>query len=131
VAQQNMPLTKRRLAECTGGEPRQAASRRPRSPPPSGTHEDQGPHVPMGDDLTAAAVALRIAARATDTGTETPVAQLLQRVGAKDLAGMPRGIPLSRSMSRSVLDEVPGRPPSRELTGVARGAALPETDRVI
>jgi hypothetical protein len=34
-------------------------------------------------------------------------------------------------MSRSVLDEVPGRPPSRELTGVARGAALPETDRVI
>jgi hypothetical protein len=85
----------------------------------------------MGDDLTAEAVALRVTARATDTGTETPVPPLLQHGGANYFAGMPRGIPLSRSMSRGVLDEAPGRPPSRELAGVARGAALPETDRVI
>ena len=101
-----MPVVKRRLAELTGDEMRQAASRRPVILLPLGSHEDQGPHAPMGDYLSAEGVALRIAARATDAGTETLVAPVLPFGGADYFASMPGGISLSQSTLRALLDDM-------------------------
>ncbi|WP_428486211.1 creatininase family protein [Rhodopila sp.] len=104
--QPNTPFVKQRLAELTGGEMRQAAARRPVILLPLGSHEDQGPHAPMGDYLSAEGVALRIAATATDAGTETLVAPTLPFGGADYFASMPGGIALSQSTLRAVLDDV-------------------------
>ena len=60
----------------------------------------------MGDYLSAEGVALRIAARATDTGTETLVAPVLPFGGADYFASMPGGISLSQSTLRAVLTDV-------------------------
>jgi creatinine amidohydrolase len=106
VDQDKIPPTKRRLAELTGGEMRQVASRRPVILLPLGSHEDQGPHAPMGDYLSAECVALRIAARATEAGTETLVAPALPFGGADYFASMPGGISLSQSTLRAVLDDM-------------------------
>jgi creatinine amidohydrolase len=104
--QPKMPLAKRRLAELTGAEMRQAALRRPVILLPLGSHEDQGPHAPMGDYLSAEGVALRIAACASDAGTETFLAPTLPFGGADYFASMPGGISLSQSTLRAVLDDV-------------------------
>lgn len=101
-----MPLTKRRLAELTGGEMREIAPRKPVILLPLGSHEDQGPHAPMGDFLSADGVAVRIAARAAEAGTETYVAPVLPFGGADFFASMPGGISLSQTTLRAVLDEM-------------------------
>ena len=96
---------KRRLAELTGTEMRHAAARRPVILLPLGSHEDQGPHAPMGDYLSAEGVAQRIAATASEAGTETYVAPVLPFGGADFFASMPGGISLSQATLRAVLDE--------------------------
>ena len=101
-----MPLPKRRLAELTAGEMREIAPRRPVILLPLGSHEDQGPHAPMGDYLSAEGVAISIAARATDTGTETYVAPVVPFGGADYFASMPGGISLSQSTLRALLDDM-------------------------
>jgi creatinine amidohydrolase len=101
-----MRLPKRRLAELTGTEMREIAPRRPVILLPLGSHEDQGPHAPMGDYLSAEAIAIKIAARATDNGTETYVAPVVPFGGADYFASMPGGISLSQSTLRAVLDDM-------------------------
>ena len=66
-----------RMAELTGGEAREAYARRPVVLLPMGSHEDQGPHAPMGDYLVADKMAELIAIAATEQGTETYVAPTL------------------------------------------------------
>jgi creatinine amidohydrolase len=101
-----MPLPKRRLAELTGGEMRGIAPRRPVILLPLGSHEDQGPHAPMGDFLSADGIAVRIAARASEDGTETYVAPVVPFGGADYFASMPGGISLSQPTLRALLDDI-------------------------
>lgn len=106
MVQHKMPFSKRRLAELTAGEMRQLAPMRPVILLPLGSHEDQGPHAPMGDYLSAEAVAIRTAHRATEAGTETFVAPALPFGGADYFGSMPGGISLSQSTLRAVLDDI-------------------------
>ena len=86
------------MAELTGG------GGRARSRPPAvlllplGSHEEQGPHAPMGDFLLADRMAELIAARAhASAGTETLVAPVLPFGGADISAVSPAA---SRSRRR-------------------------------
>jgi len=63
-----------RLGELTGGEAREILASRPVILVPLGSHEDQGPHAPMGDCLFAKRIAELIAERANSRGTVTLVA---------------------------------------------------------
>jgi creatinine amidohydrolase len=101
-----MPLPKRRLAELSAGEKRQRAPRHPVTLPPPGSHEDKGPHIPIADQPSAEAVALRTAVRATQAGTETFVAPVPPFGGADDFGSAPRGTALSQSTLRVMLDEM-------------------------
>lgn len=101
-------MSKVRLAELTGGEARDVLARRPVILLPLGSQEDQGPHAPMGDFLSADAVAERIARAATDAGTETLVAPVLAFGGADYFGTMPGGIALSQATLRAVLADMFG-----------------------
>ncbi|MFC0386417.1 creatininase family protein [Muricoccus vinaceus] len=97
-----------RMGEITGGEARALYARKPVVLLPLGSHEDQGPHAPMGDYLLAEAVAERIALRASEAGTETVVAPVLP-FGKSDFFGsMPGGIALSHRAFSLVLEEMIG-----------------------
>ena len=98
--------TKTRLGELTAGEMRAVLPRRPVILLPLGSHEDQGPHAPMGDYLSAERVAERIAERATAAGTPTFVAPVLPFGGADFFASMPGGISLAQSTLRAVLTDM-------------------------
>ncbi|WP_241666993.1 creatininase family protein [Muricoccus nepalensis] len=95
-----------RMGEITGGEARALYARRPVVLLPLGSHEDQGPHAPMGDYLLAEAVAERIARRATEAGTETVVAPVLPFGKADFFGSMPGGIALSHRAFALVLTEM-------------------------
>ena len=99
-------MTKVRMGELTGGEARAIAARNPVILLPLGSHEDQGPHAPMGDYLSAERVAERIAERATAEGCETVVAPVLPFGGADYFGTMPMGIALSQSTVRAVLTDM-------------------------
>ncbi len=101
-----MAVTKIRMAELTGGEAREILARRPMILLPMGSHEDQGPHAPMGDYLSADKMAELIAARAKERGTETVVAPVLPFGGADHFGTMPGGIALSQATLRAVLTDV-------------------------
>lgn len=103
-----MAHLKYRLGELTGGEMRALASAAPVILLPLGSHEDQGPHAPMGDYLSAERVAERIAERATAEGTRTLVAPVLPFGGADYFASMPGGISLSQDTLRAVLGDMLG-----------------------
>lgn len=95
-----------RLGELTGGEARTALARRPVILLPLGSHEDQGPHAPMGDYLSAERVAELIAARATERGTATFVAPVLPFGGADFFGTVPGGIALGQHTLKLVLDDM-------------------------
>ena len=99
-------MAKYRMGELTGGEAREIAARNPVILLPLGSHEDQGPHAPMGDYLSAERVAEHIAAAATAAGTETLVAPVLPFGGADYFGTMPMGIALSQSTLRAVLADM-------------------------
>jgi creatinine amidohydrolase len=99
-------MSKVRLSELTGGEAREVLARRPVILLPLGSQEDQGPHAPMGDYLSADAVAARIAAAATAAGTETLVAPVLPFGGADYFGTMPGGIALGQATLRAVLSDM-------------------------
>jgi hypothetical protein len=101
-------MSKVRLSELTGGEAREVLARRPVILLPLGSQEDQGPHAPMGDYLSADAVAARIAAAATAAGTETLVAPVLPFGGADYFGTMPGGIALGQATLRAVLTDIFG-----------------------
>ncbi|HEY8609930.1 MAG TPA: creatininase family protein [Roseomonas sp.] len=97
---------KLRMGEITGGEARALYARRPVVLLPLGSHEDQGPHAPMGDYLLAELVAERIARAACETGTETVVAPVLPFGKADFFGAMPGGIALSGKAFGLVLTEM-------------------------
>ena len=99
-------MSKFRMGELTGGEARAMAARNPVILLPLGSHEDQGPHAPMGDYLSAERVAEKIAERATAHGTETVVAPVLPFGGADYFGSMPMGIALSQATLRAVLTDM-------------------------
>lgn len=98
--------TKVRMAELTAGEARVLYARRPIVLLPMGSHEDQGPHAPMGDYLSADAIAERIARRATERGVETVTAPVLPFGGADYFGPMPGGIALQQATLRAVLTDM-------------------------
>jgi creatinine amidohydrolase len=97
---------KARLAELAGGEARERLARNPVILLPMGSLEDQGPHAPMGDYLSADAVAERIARAATASGIDTLVAPVLPFGGADYFGTMPGGIALSQTTLRAVIGEM-------------------------
>lgn len=99
-------MTKFRMGELTGGEMRELAGHKPVILLPLGSHEDQGPHAPMGDYLSAEGVATRIAERATADGIRTLVAPVLPFGGADYFGSMPGGISLSQATLRAVLADM-------------------------
>ncbi len=101
-----IPATKVRMADITGDEARALYPTNPVILLPMGSHEDQGPHAPMGDYILAERMAELIALRATAEGTRTVVAPVLP-FGKGDFFGpMPGGIALSAATFRAVLDEL-------------------------
>jgi creatinine amidohydrolase len=97
-----------RMAELTGGEAREALARRPVVLLPMGSHEDQGPHAPMGDYLSADAIAERIARRATEAGTETVVAPVVPFGGSDYFGSSIGGICLGQATLRAVIADMLG-----------------------
>jgi creatinine amidohydrolase len=98
--------SKVRMSELTAGEARAVYARNPVILLPMGSHEDQGPHAPMGDYLSADAIAERIARRATERGVETLVAPVLPFGGADYFGAMPGGIALEQATLRAVLTDM-------------------------
>ncbi len=95
--------TKVHMGAIAGGEARVLLADKPVILLPMGSHEDQGPHAPMGDYLLAEAIAQRIALRASERGTRTLVAPVLPFGGADFFGSMPGGIALSQTTLRAVL----------------------------
>jgi creatinine amidohydrolase len=73
---------------------------------PLGSHEDHGPHQPMGDYLLADMVAERIALRATEQGVPAFVAPSLAFGVADYFGSSPGGLALSPETFRRVLQDV-------------------------
>ncbi len=101
-------VSKIRMCELTGGEAREVLARRPVILLPMGSHEDQGPHAPMGDYLSAERMAELIAQRARARGTETVVAPVLPFGGADYFGTMPGGIALGQATLKAVLGDMFG-----------------------
>ena len=96
------------MGAIAGGEARALLAQNPVILLPMGSHEDQGPHAPMGDYLLAEAIAERIAVRASEAGTRTLVAPVLPFGGADFFGAMPGGIAISQSTLRAVLVDMFG-----------------------
>lgn len=99
-------VVKVRMSELTAGEGREELARNPVILLPMGSHEDQGPHAPMGDWMLADAIAERIAARATERGTRTLMAPSLPFGGADYFGSMPGGIALGQATLRAVISDM-------------------------
>jgi len=102
------PSIKVRLSELTAGEAREILGRKPVILLPLGSHEDQGPHAPMGDYLLAERIADLIAERANTLGIETLVAPVIPFGGANYFGSTPGGIALSQTTLRALLMDVLG-----------------------
>lgn len=98
-------MTKRLLAHLTSPEARERLAARPVILVPLGSHEDQGPHAPMGDFLLADALALAIAERAAALGTDTLVAPVIPYGVAAFFGHAPGAIALSSATFKSLLSE--------------------------
>jgi creatinine amidohydrolase len=99
-------MDKVRMSELTGGEARAEYAANPAILLPMGSHEDQGPHAPMGDYLLADAIAERIARRAGERGTRTLVAPVVPFGGADYFGSMPGGIALGQATLRAVIGDM-------------------------
>ena len=95
-----------RLADLTSHAFATAAKANPVILLPLGSHEDHGPHQPMGDYVLADSIAARIASRATATGTPAFVAPALPYGVADYFGGSPGGLALSAETFRCVLQDV-------------------------
>ena len=91
------------MGHITGGEAREILPKNPIILLPMGSHEDQGPHAPMGDYLSAEKVAELIALRATERGTRTLVAPVLPYGGADWFGSMIGGITLEQPTLTAVI----------------------------
>jgi creatinine amidohydrolase len=73
---------------------------------PLGSHEDHGPHLPMGDYKLAESLAVRIAAAAAAAGTACFVAPCLPFGVADYFGSSPGGLALSAANFRGVLSDL-------------------------
>jgi creatinine amidohydrolase len=105
------------LGTITGGEARETLAQNPVILLPMGSHEDQGPHAPMGDYLLAEKIAELAAIRASQRGIRTLVAPVLPYGGVDWFGPMIGGIALSQSTLTSVITDMIG---SLHKTGLTR-----------
>nr|WP_305123231.1 creatininase family protein [Roseomonas sp. GC11] len=94
------------MGTLTGGEGREVFASNPIILLPMGSHEDQGPHAPMGDYLLAEKVAELAAIRATEAGTPTYVAPVLPFGGADWFGPMIGGIAISQATLTQVISDM-------------------------
>jgi creatinine amidohydrolase len=94
------------MGAITGGEARELYATNPVILLPMGSHEDQGPHAPMGDYLLAEKVAELAALRATAQGTRAVVAPVLPFGGADFFGPMPGGIAISVATLERVISDM-------------------------
>lgn len=94
------------MGTITGGEARELYAQNPIVLLPMGSHEDQGPHAPMGDYLLAEKVAELAALRANELGVRTVAAPVLPFGGADYYGSMPGGIALSQATFRSAVADI-------------------------
>src|SRR5690349_12657407 len=91
------------MGAITGGEARELLPKDPIILLPMGSHEDQGPHAPMGDYLLAEKIAELAALRASERGTRTLVAPVLPYGGADWFGSMIGGITLTQPTLTTVI----------------------------
>ena len=94
------------MGTITGGEARELLKSNPVILLPMGSHEDQGPHAPMGDYLLAEKIAELAALQATKAGTRTLVAPVLPYGGADWFGPMIGGIAISQGTLTAVIAEM-------------------------
>ena len=94
------------MGTLTGDEGRAIYAQNPVILLPMGSHEDQGPHAPMGDYLLAEKMAELAAIRATEMGTPTLVAPVIPFGGADYFGAMVGGIALSEATLTQVMREM-------------------------
>src|SRR4051812_11478631 len=94
------------MGTITGREAREILAAKPIILLPLGSHEDQGPHAPMGDYLLAEKVAELAAIRASQRGTRTLVAPVLPFGGLDWFGPMIGGIAITQATLTTVLAEM-------------------------
>lgn len=94
------------MGTITGGEARELLKSNPVILLPMGSHEDQGPHAPMGDYLLAEKIAELAALQASKAGTRTLVAPVLPYGGADWFGPMIGGIAISQGTLTAVIAEM-------------------------
>jgi len=94
------------MGMITGGEARELYRQHPVILLPMGSHEDQGPHAPMGDYLLAEKIAELAAVKATASGTRTVVAPVLPFGGADFFGPMIGGIAITPATLTSVITDM-------------------------
>ena len=94
------------MGTITGGEARALYAANPVILLPMGSHEDQGPHAPMGDYLLAEKIAELAALRATEAGARTVVAPVLPYGAADWFGAMVGGIAVSPATLTTVIGEM-------------------------
>jgi len=94
------------MGMITGGEARELYRANPVILLPMGSHEDQGPHAPMGDYLLAEKIAELSAVQATASGTRTVVAPVLPFGGADFFGPMIGGIAITPQTLTSVITDM-------------------------
>src|ERR1700731_4043193 len=95
-----------RLGDMTALAFAQVVSSNPVVLLPLGSHEDHGPHLPMGDYLLAEPLAVRIAQAATEAGVKTFVAPCLPFGVADYFGSSPGGMAISADSFRTVLADL-------------------------
>lgn len=94
------------MGTITGGEARGLLAENPVILLPMGSHEDQGPHAPMGDYLLAEKIAELAAVRASRAGTRTLVAPVLPFGGMDWFGPMIGGIAIQQDTLAIVIGEM-------------------------
>ena len=94
------------MGTLTGDEGRAIYATNPVILLPMGSHEDQGPHAPMGDYLLAEKIVELAALKATAMGTPTLVAPVVPFGGADYFGAMIGGISISDSTLTRVIRDM-------------------------
>ena len=94
------------MGQVTAGEARELYEANPVILLPMGSHEDQGPHGPMGDYLLAEKISELVAIKATAAGTRTLVAPVLPFGGADFFGPMIGGIAIRPETLTAVIEDM-------------------------
>ena len=102
----NVHNPKVHMGQISGGEARELYALNPVILLPMGSHEDQGPHAPMGDYLLAEKIAELAAVRASAAGTRVLVAPVLPFGGADYFGPMVGGIAITPDTLTRVISDM-------------------------